>query len=90
MFSVFNHKYDPRRIEISNVDVSRLDQKEIAKSFARLFTSEDGKIVLSHLQAMTFQRSLTPSAAEAELRHAEGQRALVAQVLRLIDRGRNE
>lgn len=71
------------------VDTSRLEQDQIARAVARLFSSDDGRIVLSHLQALTFQRALMASAPEADLRYAEGQRALVAQILRLIDRGRN-
>ena len=75
-------------IDFQAVDTSRLEQQEIARAYARLFRSDDGRTVLSHLQALTFQRALTPAAAEAELRYTEGQRALVAQILRLIGRGR--
>lgn len=90
MFKVFNHKYDPSSLLCLSTDTSKLEQKDIARCFARLFSTEDGKIVLSHLQSITFQRAHSCHAPEAELRHSEGQRALVAQILRLIDRGRNE
>jgi hypothetical protein len=44
--------------------------------------------VLAHLQVMTFSRAYGPDSTDQQLRYAEGQRALMAQILRLIDRGR--
>lgn len=70
-------------------DPSKIEMREIEKSFARLFSSEDGQKVLSHLQVMTFQRALGPTTSDEQLRYTEGQRAMVATILRLIDRGRN-
>lgn len=67
----------------------KIEQKDIEKSFARLFSSEDGQKVLAHLQVMTFQRSFGPGVSDDQLRYTEGQRAMVATILRLIDRGRN-
>ncbi len=66
-----------------------MDQRDIEKTFARLFATEDGQKVLAHLQATTFQRAFGPSTADEQLRYVEGQRSLVATILRLIDRGRN-
>jgi hypothetical protein len=37
---------------------------------------------------ITFHRALAPSSSDTELRYAEGQRAMMATILRLIDRGR--
>ena len=54
-----------------------------------MFATEDGAVVLDHLKAMAFLRCYGADATEAQIRHAEGQRALVAQVLRLIQAGRN-
>ncbi|MCB1530927.1 MAG: hypothetical protein H6853_04780 [Rhodospirillales bacterium] len=65
-----------------------MEQKEIERSFARLFSSEDGKKVLAWLQVMTFQRVQGAGTPEDQLRYMEGQRAMVATILRLIDRGR--
>lgn len=64
------------------------NQKAVERSFARLFGTEDGVRVLAHLQVMTFYKAHSAEVSEAELRHAEGQRALVAQMLRLIERGK--
>lgn len=69
-------------------DPGKLEMRAIERAFARLFATEDGRIVLSHLQAVTFQRALGPASPDEQLRYAEGQRSLVAMILRLIDRGR--
>jgi len=66
-----------------------MEQHDIERSFARLFTTDDGQRVLSHLQVLTFQRALGPSTSDEQLRYTDGQRSLVATILRLIDRGRN-
>ncbi len=68
--------------------VSRLEQKDMERLFARLFLSEDGKKALAYLQFTTFQRALGVNASDQQLRYMEGQRAMVAMILRLIDRGR--
>lgn len=78
-----------RRAEVFRApEPVRVELREIEKSFARVFSSEDGKRVLAHLQAVTFQRALGAESSEQSLRYAEGQRALMAMVLRMIDRGR--
>lgn len=68
---------------------ARHEFNDIEKSYARLFSSPDGRRVLAHLEVMTFQRALGPSCPDAQLRHIEGQRALMAIILRLIDRGKH-
>ncbi len=64
------------------------EMRDIEKAFARLFSSDDGQRVLAHLQVVTFQRALGVNAADEHLRYMEGQRSLMATILRLIDRGR--
>lgn len=68
--------------------VSKLEQRDIEHAFARVFSSDDGKKVLAWLQVMTFHRSAGASSTDEQLRHMEGQRSLVASILRMIDRGR--
>lgn len=67
---------------------AKFEQRDIEKTFARLFSSDDGKKVLAHLQVMTFHRALGPGSTDAELRYTEGQRAFMATIMRLIDKGR--
>ena len=66
----------------------RIEMREIEKAFARLFATEDGQKVLAHLQVLTLQRALGPGVADEQLRYIEGQRSMVATILRMIARGR--
>ncbi|MBI4030571.1 MAG: hypothetical protein HY370_02750 [Proteobacteria bacterium] len=65
-----------------------MDLRAIEQTFARLFSTEDGKKVLSHLAGITFMRAAAVDAADETLRHLEGQRALMATIMRLTERGR--
>ncbi len=69
-------------------ELRRMDQRAVERACARLFSTEDGKIVLNHLQALAFMRVYGPDATDVQIRYAEGQRALVGQLLRLITAGR--
>ena len=60
----------------------------LALATARCFATPEGELVLAHLKATTVERVLGPAAGDAQLRHLEGQRALVAHLLALIARGR--
>ena len=64
------------------------DHESVEKAFARVFATDDGQAVLSHLQSMTFQRALGPEASDTQLRYLEGQRAMIATIMRLIRSGR--
>ncbi|MAZ75706.1 MAG: hypothetical protein CMH31_00205 [Micavibrio sp.] len=65
-----------------------MEQKDMERVFTRLFSTDDGQRALSYLQVMTFQRAHGPNVSDEQLRYAEGQRSLVATILRMIDRGR--
>jgi hypothetical protein len=88
---LFSRKITFSQIE-ENIDiaahVSKLEQRDIEHCFARLFSTEDGKKVLAWLQVMTFQRVQGANTSDDQLRYMEGQRSLMASILRLIDRGR--
>ncbi|MDY6408134.1 MAG: hypothetical protein SPL08_05500 [Pseudomonadota bacterium] len=62
----------------------------IPASYARLFRHPEGGEVLAHLKKMTFERALSPTATDAELRFLEGQRALVALILSFIKQGQQQ
>lgn len=71
-----------------STQASCIEQKDMERVFARLFSTENGQKVLAYLQVVTFQRALGATAPDEHLRYMEGQRAMVATILRLIDRGR--
>lgn len=71
-------------------DLSRFELRDIERTFARVFSTDDGRKVLAHLQAITFQRALGAATPDEQIRYAEGQRSLMAAILRLIDRGRHQ
>ncbi len=68
--------------------LKRMDQHAVERAFARAFGTDDGRIVLDHLQSISFMRCHGTDASDAQIRHAEGQRALVGQIIRLIMAGR--
>ena len=62
---------------------------ELCRAAAACFTGHDGDTLLRHLQRAFLARRLPPTASDAELRHVEGQRSVVAHLLTLIERGRD-
>lgn len=62
----------------------------IPAAFARLFGRPEGSEVIAWLKHRTMERVLMPDATDAELRFLEGQRALVNQILNLIQQGQQE
>lgn len=68
--------------------VSCSDQKDVERLFARLFSTEDGLKVLAYLQYTTFQKAFGMNTSCEQLRYMEGQRALLGNILRLVERGK--
>lgn len=66
---------------------SRMEARDIEKAFVRTFTTEEGQKVLSYLNGQTFMRAAAQDAPDSVLRYLEGQRALLALVIRMIERG---
>src|SRR5688500_9608454 len=63
-------------------------QQDLARVLSRCFSTWYSNKDLSHMEVMTYSRAYGPDVADNRLRDAEGQLALVASILRLIDRGR--
>src|SRR4051812_16417491 len=55
---------------------------------ACLSHSGHGRMVLHHLRRVFLDRRVPPTASDAEIRHVEGQRSVVAHLLQLVERGR--
>lgn len=56
--------------------------------FARAFSTDDGKLVLSYLRATVNARVAGPDAGEAALRYHDGQRGLLQTIHTLVEQGR--
>ena len=67
-----------------------MDRDTIARAYARLFSTEDGKLVMAHLQGQTFLRMHTPETPDSHIRFTEGQRALVNTMLRFMAIGKTQ
>lgn len=67
-----------------------LAENELNQAYAKTFSDDSVAAlkVLRHLQAVTLGHRLPPGAADALLRHMEGQRALMHAILDRIDLGR--
>ena len=66
----------------------RSDNDQLALDAARCFATPQGERLLMHLRRITLERRLAPDCPEAELRHLEGQRHLLAHIEALTQRGR--
>jgi hypothetical protein len=63
-------------------------ESELGAVFLACFAGRAGEQVLDHLERMFLSRRVSPSASDAELRHVEGQRSVIAYIHALIERGR--
>jgi hypothetical protein len=69
-------------------DMPAADRGAVARAYARLFATNDGQLVMAHLQAQTLLRTHGADAPDAHIRYAEGQRALVTLILRQVAAGK--
>jgi len=65
----------------------RSDSEHLALDAARCLGTPQGERLLSYLRRITLERRLAPDCSEAELRHLEGQRHLLAHIEALVQRG---
>lgn len=65
-----------------------MDLHDVQKAYARTFSTNDGQLVLEHLQRVTFMKAYPADVDSGQIRYTEGQRALVGQILRHITAGR--
>jgi hypothetical protein len=78
-----------RDIIYSAAKFVKSDQRDIERTCARVFSSADGQKVLNYLQVLAFHRVYGAESAPEQLHYAEGGRAMIANILRLIEKGRN-
>ena len=73
---------------ISRIAGKSVTMADISKSYARVFSTSEGRRVLDHLQLTTLYRAQSPDIPDSQIRHLEGQRFIIFQILRQIERGR--
>ena len=74
--------------DVGVVQRTAIDKDDLARSFARCFNGTDGALVLRNLRQTILDRRLGPNSSDGELRFLEGQRAVAAHIVSMIDRGR--
>lgn len=68
----------------------RADRDAVARAYARLFDTDDGRLVMAHLQGQTLLRAVTPETPDSHIRFIEGQRALMHTILRFVAVGKGQ
>ena len=63
-------------------------QRALEKLATRVFANDDGERLLRHLETITIERVVSPDCPTSILWHLEGQRFLVNQLRRLVDKGK--
>ncbi|MEM7046033.1 MAG: hypothetical protein AAF442_00055 [Pseudomonadota bacterium] len=58
--------------------------EELRQSYKQTFASDDGKVVLKHLQSITTDLALGANSPDDYLRHLEGQRYIVRLMLNYL------
>lgn len=61
---------------------------EAPRIFARLFSSDDGQLVLSFLRASFGGRVAGPQASEGDLRYLDGQRGMLQFICQQVEQGK--
>ena len=62
-------------------------RREVARSYVRAFTTNDGDAVLAELRKLFLDKEAPAKAPGRELRHLEGQRSVVRHILNRINEG---
>ena len=91
--SMFSCKSLIKKITLKSIEedadyisfVGKKERQDIEKLFKRLFSSEDGRQAIAYLQSITFYRAHAPDIDRRALYYYEGQRALMATILRLTN-----
>jgi len=68
---------------------AEFDPLQLDRIAAQFFQTDDGAYLLRFLRAITMDRTLGPDASDGLLRHLEGQRQIIAQLIKMTQRGSN-
>ena len=73
--------------DLSEQDASsHREPSDLDRAFSSCFSNALGELVLTHLRRSFLDRRLAPSARDSELWYLEGQRSVVAHILRMSRR----
>ena len=61
---------------------------QLCQAAAACFATPGGRVLVQHLGRAFREGGRPPTASDAELRHVEGQRSVVAHLVQLVERGR--
>lgn len=79
----------PHKVSIDGYIRSPELEKSINESFANIFSSKSGEIVLKYLTSMTQDMVAGPNMESNALWHLEGQRFLVGVIKTRIEKGKH-
>jgi len=75
----------PQHLGVDGYPRSKDKDERISKDIESLFKTPNGKEVLKYLKSITVDAVSGPNISDAELRHLEGQRYLVALIVKRIN-----
>lgn len=74
--------------ELEEIEAAPAAAQDLARNFVRTFDGNAGAQVLAHLTSSILDREMPPDCSDAVLRHHEGRRSVVREILRMIERGK--
>ncbi len=75
----------PQHLGVDGYPRSKEEDERISKNLLGLFNTPNGTEVLKYLKSVTIEAVSGPNISDAELRHIEGQRYLVALIVKRIN-----
>ena len=75
----------PQHLGVDGYPRSKEEDERISKHLLGLFNTPNGTEVLKYLKSVTIEAVSGPNISDAELRHLEGQRYLVALIVKRIN-----
>mgnify|MGYP003111967790 CR=1 FL=1 len=75
----------PQHLGVDGYPRSKEEDERISKNLLGLFNTPNGTEVLKYLKSVTIEAVSGPNISDAELRHLEGQRYLVALIVKRIN-----
>ena len=77
----------PKHLGVDGFPRSKEEDKIISQNINSLFKTPNGQEVLKYLKSVTIEAVSGSNISDAELRHLEGQRYIVALIVKRINHG---